>query len=681
MGDVIEFEMEDGARRSIQVAAIVKYTAELMGPSSWSMAKYHPWTVAVPLDVVQDWFQLPDQIESIQIKALPGVNMAVVQQQLDELAKQEKNIYMQSVILDFNSQFKDADTFFIALYIAGFLGIALSAFVIFNSQYVSIEERKKEFAALKTIGYTPQQLRRMVLSEVILMAAVGTAAGLAIGYGLALLLKAAIFLIFSVHEEESLLLTKSILVSVLAGVLVPIAASLYPIQQAGKVSVIAVLKETKSEKTKMNRWVVLSGALLIASSFFIKSLFVILPLLLGIALIYSVLLKVFVILLEPGYRLLFGFAGETAIRNLRRNPGRTSMTSVILCLGIAMLVLMSSLNSAIVQSYEKAIYATYGGNLDVMFHHAEPGDLEKLRQTEGVADTETYSLQSAGWHLDGLQRKLPVYGVGAEWIDRFPLFTSGESKQSELIGNLKADELAMDSVAFEVWGGAVGEQISLDTPQGTKAFTVVAVVETIKNSGFGAFMNEDHFKKSFGTKFERNALVLRDERVSPLQLRENVFDTFGVRIEKMFGPEDLASVVGGTLTGSFSVINFLIVLSVIISGIGITNTLMINIMERVREIGMLRAIGVTRRQIIRTIALEGFGIGLVAVIIGCGFGILLIYITSTFLEIQSLTYGFGVPWAILAIIGVFGILVSFIASVAPASKAAKTPLSEALRYE
>ena len=66
-----------------------------------------------------------------------------------------------------------------------------------------------------------------------------------------------------------------------------------------------------------------------------------------------------------------------AIRNLNRNIGRTSMTSVILCLGIAMIVLMSSLNSAILQSYERVIHNSYGGNLDIMFHHIEKEDLRQ----------------------------------------------------------------------------------------------------------------------------------------------------------------------------------------------------------------------------------------------------------------------------------------------------------------
>ncbi|WP_248927568.1 FtsX-like permease family protein [Paenibacillus hamazuiensis] len=680
IGGTIAFDTDNGVK-TIEVTAIVKYTAELMGPSSWGMAKYHPWAVAVPLTVVQNWFGLSGKIESVQIKALPGLDAAAAAQQADGLARRYGNIYMQPVILDFDSQFRDADTFFFALYIAGFLGIALSAFVIFNSLYTTVHERKKEFAVLKTIGYTPEQLRAFVLFEVLLLSFVGTAAGLLIGYGLALLLKSVIFALFSVHDAGGMVLVKGLAVSVLAGVAIPVAVSLYPMRKAGQVSVIAVLKENRAEPAPFRYWPGVIGLLLIAAAFQIKHLLMILPMLAGFALVFPYLFKMFVLLLKPLYTRLAGFNGQVSARNLTRNMNRSSMTSVILCLGIAMILLMSSLNSAVVQTYERAIYSSYGGNLDVMFHHTEKTDLEKLRAIDGVADAQTYPLQSAVWNLQGQKRKLPVYGVGADWIDRFPLFAVQGTSHSALIRALGNNEILLDRLAYGAWGGSVGESISLETLQGVQSFKVAGVVDTMKNSGYGAFMNENGFREHFGLKFERNALVLRKENASPLQIRENIYNEFGIRIEKMFGPEDIASVVGSTLTGSFSVINFLIVLSIVISGIGITNTLMMSIMERIRELAMMRAVGVTRGQIVRIVVLEGFGIGLAATAIGCAFGMLLIYVTSTFLEIHSLTYRFGVSGIILAAVGSFGMIVSLLSSFTPASRAAKTNLSEALRYE
>ncbi|MCI3921198.1 ABC transporter permease [Paenibacillus sp. TRM 82003] len=681
VGDPVSLDINDEIRE-VPITAIVKYTVELMGPSSWVMAKYHPWSVAVPLPLIQEWFDLEGKIEGIQIKVLPGADGSQVEHELDHLVEHDGNVYMQPVILDVDSQFKDANTFFLALYIAGFLGIALSAFVIFNSLYVSIQERKNEFAALKTIGYTPGQLRGLVLFEVVLMSVIGTAIGLLLGFGLAHVLRAVIFMLFGIHDASSgMELARGLIVSVLAGVMVPILASLYPVRQAGKVSVIAVLKEGRSEKASLGRWQLVLGLGLMVCGFFIKNLMMVLPLLIGIVLVFPHLFKGTVHALKPVYKFLFGFSGEIATRNLLRNLMRTSMTSVILSLGIAMIVLMSSLNSALIQSYERVIHASYGGNLDIMFHHIEPTDLEVLKSTEGVADAQTYPLQAVVWELDEKKRKLPVYGVGEEWIDRFPLFTVEGKSPSDVIGNLKEHEVVLDKIAFGIWGGSVGENITLDTLNGMQSFTVVATVETMKNSGYAAFMSEDRFRESIGMKYERNALVIKDEITSPLQLRENIFDQFGVRIEEMFGPEDWVSVIGATLTGSFSVINFLIILAIIISGIGITNTLLMSIMERIREIGMMRAVGVTRRQVVGMILLEGFGIGLTATFIGSLFGILLIFMTSTFFEFNSLTYQFGVSWLILMLVSLFGIVVSLISSFSPASRAAKTPLSEALRYE
>jgi putative ABC transport system permease protein len=680
VGDTIKFDTENGVKK-IEVTAIVKYTKDLMGPSSWNMAKYHHWAVAVPLPVVQNWFDLNGKIQAIQVKAESPNQLEAVEHKLDHLVKSNTGVYLQPLVVNFDTAFKDLDTFFLALYIAGFLGIALSAFIIFNSLYVSIKERKNEFAVLKTIGYTPGQLQGMVLAEVFLLAILGTVIGLLVGYGLALGLKSLIFMLYGVQSNSSMELTTGLCVSATAGLLVPVLASWYPIQKVGKVSVIEILKENKVKASGTNKWLAIIGVLLILSSFLIKHLSLVLPLMIGISLLFPYLFKLFSFLLKGFYRIVFRFSGDMAIRNLNRNLSRTSMTSVILCLGIAMIVLMSSLNSALLQTYEKVIHQSYGGNLDIMFHHIEEEDLDILKNTEGVADASTYSLQGIVWNLDGEKRMLPVYGVGDEWIDTFPLFTGSEGSHSQLIKELKDNEIILDEISFGTWGGKIGETITLDTLDGEKTLTVVNVVNTMKNSGYSAFMKDDHFKENFGVKYERNALVIKDEQTSPLQLRENIYDQFGERVEEMWGPEDWVSVIGGTITGSFSIVNGLVILGIIISGIGITNTLLINIMERIREIGMMRAVGVTRRQVIGMILLEGFGIGLAATVIGILFGILLIYITSGFVEVNNLTFEFGVSPIIMGIIFLFGIIISLVSSFSPSRRAAKTPLNEALRYE
>lgn len=680
LGDQITFDTDRGVKK-IEVTAIVSYTKELMGPSSWNMAKYHHWAVALPLPVVQEWYDQHGNIQGIQVKADNPSQLDDVEHELAHLVKSHKGLYLQPIIVNFDTVFKDLNTFFLALYIAGFLGIALSAFIILNSLYVSVKERRNEFAVLKTIGYTSGQLQGMVLTEVILVAIMGTVGGLIAGFGLAHGLKQLIFMVYGVESSSSMELATGLMVSTVAGLLVPILAAWYPIQQVGKVSVIEVLKENKARVQGNNKWFGLLGILLIFSSFFIKHLVLVLPLMIGIVLLFPYLFKLFSFLLKGFYGLVFKFSGELAIRNLNRNITRTSITSVILCLGIAMIVLMSSLNSALLQSYEREIHKSYGGNLDIMFHHIEKEDLETIKNTEGVADATTYSLQGVIWNMEGEKRLLPIFGVGAEWIDRFQLFTVSSGSHSELIKNLKSDEIILDETSFEVWGGKIGETISLDTLEGEKSFKVVDVVYTMKNSGYSAFMNEGHFKENFGVKFERNALVTKDEQTSPLQLRENIYDKFGERIEEMWGPEDWASMVGSTITGAFSIVNVLIILGIIVSGIGITNTLMINILERVREIAMMRAVGVTRGQIIRMIVLEGLGIGLSATTIGILFGILLIFLTSSFVEVNSLTFEFGVSPMILSIIFLFGILISLISSFTPSRRAAKTKLNEALRYE
>lgn len=679
-GDVIAFDTDKGIRE-IPISAVVRYTVELMGPANWMMAKFHPWSVAVPLAVLQNWFDLQGSIQTIQIKVNPGADRDTIGEKLDAFAKRSGNVYVQPVVLDFSAQFKVVNTYFLLLYLAGFLGIVLSAFIIFHSMYVSMQERKKEFAAMKTIGYTSGQLRSIVLVEVALMSIIGTAAGLIPGFGMALLLKMVIFMVFDVYETGALAYGMGLAVAVIAGLLVPVAAALYPVREASRVSVVEVMKEQASPRTSRRRWPAVLGALLIASAFFIKHLLLIVPLMIGVVLVFPALFGLFVRLLRPIYRRIFGFSGRLAASHLGRNRGRTAMTSVILSLGIAMILLMGSLNSALIQSFERVIHASYGGNLDVHLHHIEETDLERIKRIPGVADAETYSLHEAIWMQDGRQRKLLMYGVEPERADLFPLFTVSGQKPGELLKRLGPDEIILDRIAYEAWGGRIGDRIEFVTLDGIQSFKVAAVVDTMKNNGYGAFMSKERFRDVFGLRYEKNVLVLKDGSTTPLQLRERIFDQFGERIMEMFGPEDWVTVVGATYTGAFAVIDFLVVLAIFISGIGIANTLLMNIMERVRELGMMRAVGATRRQVVRMVRLEGFGIGLAAAVIGVSLGVLLIYLASSYVEIQSLTYEFQIPWMILLPVGLFGLSVSWLASFMPASRAAKIDLSEALRYE
>ena len=102
IGDMLSFNTENGVKK-IKVSAIVRYTKELMGPSSWNMAKYHHWAVAVPLPVVQNWFDLNGKIQAIQVKAENPNQLETVEEELDHLIKNNTEIYLQPMIVNFDT--------------------------------------------------------------------------------------------------------------------------------------------------------------------------------------------------------------------------------------------------------------------------------------------------------------------------------------------------------------------------------------------------------------------------------------------------------------------------------------------------------------------------------------------------------------------------------------------------
>lgn len=148
------------------------------------------------------------------------------------------------------------DTFYSILYIVGFLGIFISTFILYNSLYMSVLERKRELAVMKTIGYTPGQIIAMIMREVTLLAGAGTVIGAGLGYILAIQLQELMYALLNIKKPPAIEFVYPAFVSILVGLIISMAAGLIPAVYACSVSVVHSLRKQAEDKAESQKWMI-----------------------------------------------------------------------------------------------------------------------------------------------------------------------------------------------------------------------------------------------------------------------------------------------------------------------------------------------------------------------------------------------------------------------------------------
>jgi len=619
VGDTVHFSGMGKAK----ISAIVEYTQLLSSPSNWEDAKSSSFRVMVPLDMLRKWTGKNDEISYMRFQTKgSGENLFHSLQN----KYRESNLYIEPVVAD-DLQSNDISGLYTFFYIIAGLAIFVSGFIVFNMIYTSVIERKKEFAIMKSLGYTNSSVSRLVLTEIILLAIIGSAIGIPLGIWLGDLFMQALLSVFKFDMVYTLNWKLPTLIAIVIGLIFPIIFSLFPIYNAGKTSILMTLKNSKDKNMLLPhhfiRTVIGIGFLSLA---FIDHPVSYGAVIAGTILVFPILLIGLTKIAKLPLKALFKFAGVMASKNLMQQINRNSNTAAILAIGISVILLLGSVVQSAPVGLEKEIKETYGGDMRVTSEVPwAADDIDKIKSYQFVKDvTPLFEASPITWeNTNSEKRQFSVIGTTQEG---FSLFS--DLQKDNLHKQLKqGPSILLGERAFKEWGGNTGQDILINTPNGKKYFEVVGSVKTSHYSGYVAFMDENRLKNDFGWASSFDILLTTDKKTSN-SVRNQLWSDSRDHLSKIQTVEEEISSTISAISGMNSLISIMLFMIIGLASIGTANTLIMNIHERRLEIATMRAIGFTKKQVRNMILVEGSLIGLSGVVVGIATGILLIYLAS-----------------------------------------------------
>jgi putative ABC transport system permease protein len=584
---------------------------------------------------------------------------------------------------------------FLQVLMVAFGGIAVfvGAFTIYNTLSITVAQRSRELALLRALGATRRQVLRSVVGEALLVGAAASLVGLVAGLGLATLLSSLFASMgLDLPTTDTVFATRTIVVSLLLGVVVTVIAGLGPALRATRVSPVTAMREgAEVPPGRIGRHATKIAVAIGALALAILGLGMFGPgieaegrlallapgalmLFVAVALVSPRLVPPLASVLGRPAARLAGSAGVMARRNAMRNPGRTAVTAAALMIGIALVAFSAVIGNGMRESTKGAI--SDGVKADYVLVGQDgwsPIDPKAAETAAGVPGVEvaTGLVQDRG---RALGETVNVDGVDPAAIGD----VLGEEAYASLAGAGASGAVVTEKFADE-HELATGDRLAVTGPAGKRLdlrITGISHPDKFNPLGMGEVtIAKDAYDGAFAVERERFAFV-NGGGASAASLERSLERFADVKVQSKSEFETDQSAWVDQILGIFYV---LLGLAVIVSLFGIVNTLALSVLERTRELGMLRAIGMTRRQVRRMVRHESVVTALIGAALGIGVGLFLAALATTALSDEGLR--FSVPVGSLAAFTVVAALAGALAAIGPARRAARLDPLRALQYE
>jgi len=583
-------------------------------------------------------------------------------------------------------------------------GIALfvGAFLIYNAFAMTVVERTREFGMLRTIGMTRRQVISQVLVEAAFLGFFGSALGVGLGILLARGLTSLMENLMSQELGAVLVTTNDMLSSMSIGVGVTFLAALIPALQAGRISPIEALRvRGKSKEGWLIRYgwtlgiVMLGGsvALLIINPFpydvqFRLGSITVFGLFTGATLLIPITVGIWEFVSRPIIKLIYGSSGSLGSRNVQRSRLRTTLTVAALMVGVAMVIMVRGMTESFAVDLRTWIQAYLGGDIYVTSSIRLRSDLERrLKSVEGVYEVAPLRYFEVDWRTPAGDTEtinfMAIDVIAYSRVTNF-VFSSEQVDPQQAIERLSAGRAVfVSTVLAERYNLVPGEIISLKTRRGLKDFEIAGVVVDFYNQGLVVQGSWEDMRRYFNIKDANTLLVKVNEGTPASSVQDRIDVQLGDRYHLILISNDvIREQVLNLMDQAFRMFDVMALISIVVGSLGVINTLTMSVIERTREIGMLRAIGTTRGQIVKMVLAEALLIGVIGGILGLGTGVVLariLFIGMTTMSGYRLTFVLPPEGIIISI--VIALIVSQVAAIAPALRAARVRILEAVHYE
>jgi putative ABC transport system permease protein len=675
----------------------------LVGFTQLGSASFGGASIAqVTLPVAQGLTHKVGRFDQISVAAAKGVSPAALKRRIEREMPPGVRVETGVESADRSSEeIRDNLSFLPTfLLVFGFIAVFVGSFLIFNTFSITVAQRITEFGMLRTLGASRRQILRVVIVEALAIGLLGAIGGAAAGFLIALLLQALLKAFEVDLPTTSLVLeSRTVIVSLLVGVVVTLLSSLIPAVRSTRVPPIAALHAFAPTPTRRRRLIYAALSILLGLAglgmvliglFGNASAGAAAGLMGGGAVVIVIAVSLFSPRLVPPLAAIAGWPlerlrrllGRLSRENAQRNPSRTAVTAAALMIGLALVTFVTVFSAGLKSSVAQVVDENFAGGLVIQnsdgFSPIPNGAAAAARKVPGVALVATIRSEQA---------KLVGSGAGARLSAPTPDIEEAvkvEWKQGgpETLRNLADDQAILaDSFASDN-GLEVGDHFRLLSQTRKRPTFEVAGEFSSKLGVFGsALVTQATLAREFGQTqdtidFVKTAPGADAARVQALLTKgaEAAFPT-----AEVMNQQELKESREKQVDQLVNLVFALLFLAIVISLFGIANTLALSIHERTRELGMLRAIGMSRRQVRTMIRYEAVITALIGAILGMVLGIIFAFLIAQPLKDEGFTISY--PIGSLAVLLVLAAFAGVLAAIFPARRASRLNVLESLQYE
>ena len=629
--------------------------------------------------------------DSINIAAEPGVSAATLQ---DRVAAVLEPQYEAVTGTDLSNETAASVATSMAFFrtfmlVFAFVALFVGAFIVYNTYSIVIAERTRELALVRALGATGAAVLGSVLVEALitglLAAGIGLACGILIAVGLRALLNA---LGLTMPSGDLTLLPRTICVALIGGPLVTVLASIVPALRAARVAPIKAMNAATSVRSSSVPRAVAGGILLFGGIPMVMVGFdrgklalvglAVIATFVGVAMLAPSFSRPVATVLGAPVEYTRGVAGLLARQNARRTPRRTAATASALMIGTALMAAALVLSRSMNESVERAV--TTGAVADlVVTSDNQLGFSDALAtQIDSTPKVQAIARYRIGKFKLGNATK-QIVGLPESALDATsPGYAIDTGLAEGSFGDLADNGIAVNKDVASSHGWSIGDHIAVTLPTGTVDLRLAATYS--HNTLVGDYIiDESSFNRGYPQSNDflvlvnvRNDADLRTVQTDIKQLVDQSYPGLKVQDRSEYVAASKARVAQ-----FLNLVTALLVLAVAIALLGVLITMLLSVSERTREIGLIRAVGMTRRQIRSMIRWEAAIVSLYGAILGLGLGVFFGFALVKALSKQGLDVTV-IPVPSLLVLALIIALLGVVASAYPSRRAARLNVIEAI---